>query len=228
MLDLNPAGESIAAEIGASFCLLDVSDEKSVAAAFAKARGLNGQERILVNCAGIVRMDNTVVIKADGELRGHSLPLFEKVIDINLLGTFRCIVQSATAMAQLDPLVDGDRGVIINVSSIGSQEGQSGQAAYAASKGAINAMTDPIAQDLARFGIRVNTILPGIFATPLLLGDQPREVREQQLLDRVTYPKRLGNSPEFASLVLELCRNPYMNGAKIRIDAGGRMPVYCG
>ena len=170
IFDLNDAkGEPFAREIGATFCKVDVTDDASVEAGFARARGANGQERILVNCAGTaVAMKTASRAKDTGEIRGFNLAAFNSIIQINLVGTFRCVVKSAMGMLSLPPLDDGERGAIVNTASVAAEDGQMGQVAYTASKAGIVGMTLPIARDLSAEGIRVNTILPGIFDTPLM------------------------------------------------------------
>ncbi len=173
IFDMNrEAGEEQAAKIGGLFCYCDVTSEEGVAAAFEAARAANGPERILVNCAGIAIGQKTVSRdKATGAVVAHSLGAFEKVIAINLVGTFRMIASAAASMVTLDPVTpDGERGVIVCTASVAAQEGQIGQVAYSASKGGVAAMTLPIARDLARDGVRVNTILPGLFHTPMFDG----------------------------------------------------------
>jgi NAD(P)-dependent dehydrogenase (short-subunit alcohol dehydrogenase family) len=172
LFDLNEAlGEALAKEIGGVFCKVDVTSEAQVDAAFAKARAAHGQERIMVNCAGTGNAIKTASRdKTTGEIRAFPTANFDRIIQINLVGTFRCIAKSAAGMLSLDLTDEGERGVIINTASVAAQDGQMGQASYSASKAAIVGMTLPIARDLMGEGIRVNTILPGIFNTPLLQG----------------------------------------------------------
>lgn len=215
------AGEALAAEIGATFCNVDVTDEDSVLAGFAKARGANGQERVLVNCAGIAPAARTVG-RDTGGTRAHDMALFEKAVAINLVGTFRCVSKAAAGMATADVLdADGARGVIVNTASVAAQDGQIGQAAYAASKGGVLAMTLPLARDLMSDGIRVNTILPGIFETPMMTG-MPQNVQDA-LAAIVPFPKRLGKAEEYATLALFLIEHDYMNGEAVRLDGAIRM-----
>lgn len=223
IFDMNEAtGERVAADVGALFCKVNVTDEASVEAGFAKARAANGQERILVNCAGTGNAVKTASRSRDtGEIKHFPLNQFDLIIQINLVGTFRCIAKSAAGMLTLDPLADGDRGVIINTASVAAQDGQMGQAAYSASKGGIVGMTLPIARDLSGEAIRVNTILPGIFNTPLMNG-APQPVKDA-LAASVPFPKRLGNPEEYASLALEMVRNGYFNGECVRLDGSIRM-----
>jgi NAD(P)-dependent dehydrogenase (short-subunit alcohol dehydrogenase family) len=223
IFDLNDAkGEPFAKEIGAAFCRVDVTDEASVDAGFAQARGANGQERILVNCAGTAVAIKTASRARDtGEIRQFPLAAFNSVIQINLVGTFRCIVKSAAGMLTLPPLDDGERGAIVNTASVAAEDGQMGQVAYSASKAGIVGMTLPIARDLAAEGIRVNTILPGIFDTPLMQGAAPNV--KEALAASVPFPRRFGRPEEYASLALEILRNGYLNGEDIRLDGAIRM-----
>lgn len=223
LFDLNEAkGEGVAAELGGVFCKVNVTDEASVDAGFEKARAAIGQERILVNCAGTGNAIKTASrSKEDGSIKHFPLDAFNMIIQINLVGTFRCIAKAAAGMMSLDPLEDGDRGVIINTASVAAEDGQRGQAAYSASKGGVVGMTLPIARDLMGEAIRVNTILPGIFNTPLLAA-APQNVKDA-LGAQVPFPKRLGNPPEYASLALTMIENGYFNGADVRLDGAIRM-----
>ncbi|EIZ78625.1 short-chain dehydrogenase/reductase SDR [Novosphingobium sp. Rr 2-17] len=224
VFDLNASnGEALAVEIGGVFCAVDVTDEASVEAGFAKARAAHGQERVLVNCAGIAPAAKTVGRNREtGATRGHDMALFEKAIAINLVGTFRCLSKSAAGMATLDPIDGGGaRGAIVNTASVAAQDGQIGQAAYAASKGGVLAMTLPVARDLMSEGIRVNCILPGIFETPMIAG-MPQAVQDS-LAAMVPFPKRLGKPEEYAKLALFLIEHNYMNGEGIRLDGAIRM-----
>jgi NAD(P)-dependent dehydrogenase (short-subunit alcohol dehydrogenase family) len=224
IFDMNrEAGEALAKRLGGVFCFCDVTDEGAVAGALAAARAANGPERILLNCAGIATGEKTVSRdKATGAINTHSLAAFEKTIAVNLVGTFRMIVHSAASMLTLDPITDdGERGVIICTASIAAEDGQIGQAAYAASKGGVAAMTLPIARDLARDGIRVNTILPGLFDTPMVAG-LPAEAK-RALESTVPFPARLGDPVEYASLACQICENSMLNGAQIRLDGALRM-----
>lgn len=214
-------GPAAAAELGATFCKVDVTSDESVEAGFAAARKVNGQERILVNCAGVGNAAKTASrAKETGEIKHFPLELFNMVIQINLVGSFRCIAKSAAGMLTLEP-IDGERGAIVNTASVAAEDGQMGQAAYSASKGGVVGMTLPIARDLSGEGIRVNTILPGIFETPLLMS-LPDKVREA-LAASVPFPKRLGAPEDYASLALEMLRNPYFNGEDVRLDGAIRM-----
>jgi NAD(P)-dependent dehydrogenase (short-subunit alcohol dehydrogenase family) len=215
-------GEKVAADIGGVFCDVDVTDDDKVAAAFAKAREAHGQERVLVNCAGVANAAKTV--GRDKETKApkpYPMQQFELAIRINLIGSFRCIANSAFGMVGLDPLADGERGVIVNTASVAAEDGQIGQAAYSASKGGVLAMALPIARDLMSDGIRVNTILPGVFKTPMV-AMMPENVQEA-LGAQVPFPKRLGQAEEYARLACFMVENPYMNAAAVRLDGGIRM-----
>src|SRR6476646_5876998 len=215
-------GERVAAEIRGVFCDADVTSDEKIAVAFAKAREAHGQERILVNCAGVANAAKTVGRdKETKAAKAYPMQQFELAIQINLVGSFRCIANSAFGMVDLDPLEDGERGVIINTASVAAEDGQIGQAAYSASKGGVLAMTLPIARDLMNDGIRVNTILPGVFKTPMV-AMMPENVQDA-LGAQVPFPKRLGRPDEYAELACFLIENPYMNAAAIRLDGGIRM-----
>lgn len=222
IFDLNEEiGEQKAAETGAIFCQCDVLSDESVDAAFAKARAANGQERVLVCCAGggnaipTVRRD-----KETGEIKIFPSDKFEWVLKLNTVGTFRCITRAAAGMMTAEP-IDGERGVIINTASAAATEGQMGQAAYSAAKAGIVGMTLTIARDLSREGIRVNTLQPGIFDTPAM-ARAPQEMKDA-LGKMVPFPPRLGNADEYASMALEIVRNGYVNGETIRLDGAIRM-----
>ena len=223
LFDMNPeTGEAVAQEIGGVFCKVNVTSEEEVDAAFAKARAANGQERILVNCAGGGASIKTASRdKQTGEIKHFPLETFERIVQINLIGTFRCVAKSAAGMLSLDPLEGGERGAIVNTASVAAQDGQVGQAAYTASKAGITGLTLVVARDLSNDGIRCNTILPGIMNTPMM-GRAPQSMKDA-LGAQVPFPKRLGEAPEFASMALELIRNGYMNGENIRLDGAIRM-----
>ena len=215
-------GEKVAADIGGIFCEVDVTSDEKVAAAFAKAREAHGQERVLVNCAGVANAAKTVA--RDKETKApkfYPMVQFELAIQINLIGTFRCIAHSAFGMVSLDPLEDGERGCIINTASVAAEDGQIGQAAYSASKGGVLAMALPIARDLMNDGVRVNTILPGVFKTPMV-AMMPPNVQEA-LGAQVPFPKRLGKAEEYAELAAFIVETPYLNAESIRLDGGIRM-----
>ena len=215
-------GTRVAEEIGGVFCEVDVTADEKVAAAFQKAREVHGQERILVNCAGVANAAKTVARdKQTGEAKFYPMQQFELAIQINLIGSFRCIAHSAYGMVGLEPGEDGARGVIINTASVAAEDGQIGQAAYSASKGGVLAMTLPIARDLMNEGIRVNTILPGVFKTPMVAMMPPNV--QDALGAQVPFPKRLGKPEEYAELACFLIENAYMNAASVRLDGGIRM-----
>ncbi|OYU68639.1 MAG: 3-hydroxy-2-methylbutyryl-CoA dehydrogenase [Alphaproteobacteria bacterium PA2] len=222
IFDMNEArGEEVAKEVGGVFCKCNVTSEDEVDAAFAKARAAHGQERILVNCAGTGNAAKTASRdKTTGETKHFPLDAFNLIIQINLVGTFRCIAKSAKGMLDLEP-IDGERGAIVNTASVAAEDGQMGQAAYSASKGGVVGMTLPIARDLAGDGIRVNTILPGIFDTPLMRG-APEAVK-QALANSVPFPKRLGAPEDYAQLALTMITNGYFNGEDVRLDGAIRM-----
>ncbi|PTQ60836.1 NAD(P)-dependent dehydrogenase (short-subunit alcohol dehydrogenase family) [Sphingomonas aurantiaca] len=215
-------GEALADEIGGVFCKVDVTSDDSVDAGFAAARAAHGQERILVNCAGTGNAAKTAGrSKQDGSIKHFPLDAFDRIIQINLVGTFRCIAKSAAGMLTLEPGDDGERGAIVNTASAAAEDGQMGQAAYSASKAGVVGMTLPIARDLMSEGIRVNTILPGIFDTPLLAA-APQPVRDA-LAASVPFPKRLGRPEEFAALALTMIECGYFNGEDVRLDGAIRM-----
>jgi NAD(P)-dependent dehydrogenase (short-subunit alcohol dehydrogenase family) len=223
IFDLNlQKGSALADEIGGVFCCVDVVSDDSVAAGFAKAREAHGQERILVNCAGSGNAVRTVRRdRKTGEIRRFLSEDFAWVLQLNTIGTFRCITHSAAGMLVLDPTDSGERGVIVNTASVAAEDGQIGQAAYSASKAAVVGMTLPIARDLADEAIRVNTILPGIFDTPAM--EAAPDALKASLGAAVPFPKRLGQPDEYASLMLEIVRNTYFNGAAVRLDGAIRM-----
>lgn len=218
--DINrAAGESVAAEIGASrahFVHTDVTDEESVQNAINGTLGIYGGLHGVINGAGI-----GIAEKVLGKTALHSLASFTKVIQVNLIGTFNVIRLAAAAIAQEEPTASGERGVIINTASVAAFEGQIGQAAYSASKGGVVSMTLPIARELARYGIRVMTIAPGIFDTPLLAGLP--EAARQSLSQQVPFPPRLGRPDEYAALVKHIIENEMLNGEVIRLDGALRM-----
>jgi len=220
LLDLAPedAGKAVEKELGerALYLLADVSDGPSAQRAVEAAEQAFGPVRILVNCAGIA-----VAQKILGKEGPHDLAAFAKVIAVNLTGTFNLMRLCAAAMARAEPNEDGERGVIVNTASIAAFDGQIGQAAYAASKGAIVSMTLPAARELARNGIRVLTIAPGIFETPMLAKVPP--AARATLAAEVPFPSRLGKPEEFAALVQHIVENPMLNGETIRLDGALRM-----
>lgn len=217
MLDRDAArGRAVADEIGAQFIETDVTDEPSVQAAVAAAREAMGRITAAINCAGIATGART--LGRDGP---HPLDAFRRTLDINLVGSFNVARLAAAEIAKNDPAPDGTRGVIVNTASIAAFDGQKGQTAYAASKGGIVGMTLPMARDLAGQGIRVMTIAPGIFLTPMMAG-LPDEVQAQLAAD-VPYPARLGDPAEFGRLAGFIVEMNYLNGEVIRIDGGLRM-----
>lgn len=217
VLDVNLAGaEAVAKEIGGVAILCDVSDSDSATAALAKARAAHGAARILMNCAGIGPAKR--IVGRDGP---QPLAEFERVIKVNLVGTFNMLRLFAAEASKLEPLADNERGVVISVASVAAFEGQIGQAAYSASKGGVAALTMPAAREFAQFGIRVMTIAPGIIATPMLRALP--EAAQQSLGQQVPFPVRLGEPAEFAALALHIIGNRYLNGEVIRIDGALRM-----
>jgi NAD(P)-dependent dehydrogenase (short-subunit alcohol dehydrogenase family) len=217
VLDMNEqAAVTIATEIGGLAAACDVTSSDHVEAAIKKAAATHGAARILVNCAGIGPAKR--IVGRDGPM---PLAEFERVIRVNLIGTFNCLRLMAAGMQTLDPLADGERGVIVSTASVAAFEGQIGQAAYSASKGGVAALTMPAAREFAQFGIRVLAIAPGIFRTPML-ESLPQEAQDS-LGASVPFPKRLGEPDEFAELVLHMVRNRYFNGEVIRLDGALRM-----
>lgn len=223
IFDLNEeAGTKVANAIGGLFCKVDIMDEESVVAGFAAARAAHGQERILVHCAMATRRGKTLAFdKASGKLKRLSTEDYTFGVSGILIASYRVASLSAEGMATLDPLEDGERGAITLTASVAAQDGQIGQIVYGSAKAGVNGLVLPMARDLMDLGIRVNAIMPGIFATPLMLGAKP-EVLES-LAASVPFPKRLGKPEEFGSLALELVRNSYFNGQALRLDGGIRM-----
>jgi NAD(P)-dependent dehydrogenase (short-subunit alcohol dehydrogenase family) len=205
-----------ALSVGGIACACDVTDTDSTQAALAAARAAHGAARIVINCAGIGAAAR--VLGRDGPL---PMAAFERVVRVNLFGTFNILRLTAADLAGLPPLADGERGVIVNTASVAAFDGQIGQAAYAASKGAVVAMTLPIARELARSGVRVVTIAPGLFQTPLLQS-LPIEAQES-LAASIPFPQRLGDPKEFAELAVHIARNSFINGETIRLDGALRM-----
>jgi len=218
LLDANREGlEKVAGEVGGLALPCDVSDGAAVEAAIARARDAHGAARIAVNCAGVA---------TPGKIVGRNGPLpleaFSRVVAVNLFGTFNVMRLAAADMQTLEPLETAERGVVVNTASVAAFEGQIGQAAYAASKGGIAALTLPAAREFARFGIRVLTIAPGIFATPMLFGLS--EEVQKTLGESVPFPSRLGRPEEYADLVLHMIANVMLNGEVVRLDGALRMP----
>jgi NAD(P)-dependent dehydrogenase (short-subunit alcohol dehydrogenase family) len=217
LLDISiEAAQKKAAQIGGVAIRCDVADADSASAALGEVRDKLGRPRILINCAGVGPAKR--IVGRDGPM---PLADFERVIAINLIGTFNMMRLAAAEMATLEPLADGERGVIVSTASVAAFEGQIGQAAYAASKGGVAALTVPAARELAQFGVRVLAIAPGIFATPMLRA-LPDEI-QQSLAASVPFPKLLGRPEQFADLVLHCVRNVYLNGEVIRLDGALRM-----
>ncbi|MCB1527489.1 MAG: SDR family NAD(P)-dependent oxidoreductase [Hyphomicrobiaceae bacterium] len=224
IFDLNEqAGNAIAGEVGGAFFKTDVADEVSVEASLAAARSHFGQERILVNCAGIVIGKRSVRRdRQTSAVVAHDLASFRKVIDINLIGTFLMSTRSAAGMMELAPLgPDKERGVIISTSSVAAEDGQMGQIAYAASKGGVLSMTLPLARDLASDGVRVVAIQPGLFSTPMF--DTLTDEAKASLAAQVPFPSRLGDPDEYGQLVVQIAQNVMLNGCGIRLDGGLRL-----
>ncbi len=217
VLDIDgEAARQVGEEIGGLGLACDVADAEDAEAAVARAREAHGAARVLVNCAGIAPPKKIVG-------RNGPMPLedFEKVVRVNLIGSFNLLRLAAADMQQLDPLDDGERGIIVSTASIAAMEGQIGQVAYAASKAGVMGMMLPAAREFAKHGIRVNTIAPGLIGTPLLLN-MPREVQDS-LAAQVPFPRRFGRPEEFARLVLHICENVMLNGETIRLDGAMRM-----
>ncbi|WP_343585121.1 SDR family NAD(P)-dependent oxidoreductase [Herbaspirillum sp.] len=218
ILDVNTeAAQALAAELGCHAARCDITDSASVEAALDAAQEANGTPRILVNCAGIGGAKRMV-----GK-DGSPMPLedFSRIVNVNLIGTFNMIRLAAARMAGAEAMADGERGVVIATASVAAYDGQVGQAGYAASKGGITSMTLPLARDLAQYGIRVVTIAPGLFLTPLLYK-LPEEV-QQSLAASIPFPKRLGKAEEFAQLALHIAGNLSLNGEVIRLDGALRL-----
>ena len=218
VLDVNAANaQRVAAEIDGLVCACDITDSSAVTAALDAAEAAHGPLRIVMNIAGIGTAKR--VVQRDGS--PAPLEDFERVVRINLIGTYNVIRLAAARIARLEPLSDGERGVIVNTASVAAFDGQVGQEAYAASKAGVAGMTLPLARDLAQWGVRVCTIAPGLFATPLL-QELPRDV-QQSLAASIPFPKRLGAPDEFAALALHIVANGHLNGEVIRLDGALRM-----
>ncbi len=215
--DLNTKlAETVAAEIGGVAVTCDVADSASAEAAIAAAAKAHGPARVLINCAGVA-----VAKRVVGREGPMALADFERVIRINLIGSFNMLRLATADMSKLEPLSGGERGVVVSTASVAAYDGQIGQSAYSASKGGIVSMTLPIARELAQFGIRVLAIAPGLFLTPLL-AMLPQEAQDS-LAAAIPFPNRLGDPSEFASLVMQMIDNPYLNGEVVRLDASLRM-----
>ncbi|WP_426322212.1 SDR family NAD(P)-dependent oxidoreductase [Microbacterium sp. E-13] len=210
------AGADVAAELGGAFAPADVTDPEQVAAAVAQAAA-SAPLRVVVNCAGIA--PPAKVLDRDGT--PTPLAGFERIVRVNLIGTYNVIAQASAVMATTDAAAGGERGVIVSTASVAAFDGQIGQPAYAASKGGVHAMTLPIARELARYGIRVVTIAPGIMETPMLKGLP--QAAQDSLGQQVPFPQRLGRPDEYAALVISIVDNGYLNGETIRLDGAIRM-----
>jgi NAD(P)-dependent dehydrogenase (short-subunit alcohol dehydrogenase family) len=223
VFDINEeAGEAVAKAIGGLFCKVDITSEESVVEGFAKARAAHGQERICVHCAMTSRRGKTLAWdKEAGKLRRLSTEDYQYGVNGVLVASYRIASLSAEGMAGVEPLEDGERGCITLTASVAAQDGQIGQVIYGSAKAGVNGLVLPLARDLSDLGIRVNSIMPGIFATPLMLGAKQNVL--DSLAASVPFPKRLGKPEEFGSLALELARNSYFNGQCIRLDGAIRM-----
>lgn len=211
--------ERLAKELGGIAAVADVADAAQVSEAVQAATNI-APLRVLVNCAGISKAQRTV--NAAGE--PFAMAVFEQVVRTNLLGTFNCVRLGAAAMATQEPLTTGERGSIVNTASVAAFDGQIGQCAYAASKGGIVSLTLPLARDLAAVGVRINTVAPGLFDTPIYGTGEAAELKKQQLGESVVFPSRLGTAEEYADMVLAVLTNSYMNGEVVRIDGAIRLP----
>ena len=223
IFDVNEAkGEEVAKAIGGLFCKVDITSEESVVAGFAKARAAHGQERITVHCAMTSRRGKTLAFdKEAGKLKRLSTADYEYGVQGVLVASYRIASLSAEGMANTPALEDGERGVIILTASVAAQDGQIGQVIYGSAKAGVNGLVLPMARDLSDLGIRVNSIMPGIFATPLMLGAKQNVL--DSLAASVPFPKRLGKPEEFGSLALEMVRNTYFNAQCVRLDGAIRM-----
>jgi NAD(P)-dependent dehydrogenase (short-subunit alcohol dehydrogenase family) len=223
IFDINEEkGTAVAKAIGGLFCKVDINSEQSVIDGYAKARAAHGQERVLVHCAMTSRRGKTLAFdKAANKLKRLSTEDYEAGVQGVLVASYRLAAHAAEGMATLEPLEDGERGVIILTASVAAQDGQIGQVIYGSAKAGVNGLVLPMARDLSDLGIRVNSIMPGIFATPLMLGATPKVL--ESLSASVPFPKRLGKPSEFGSLALEIARNSYFNGQCVRLDGAIRM-----
>jgi NAD(P)-dependent dehydrogenase (short-subunit alcohol dehydrogenase family) len=223
IFDINEAlGEEVAAQIGGIFCRVDITDEQSVVDGYAKARAANGQERVCVHCAMTSRRGKTLAFdKSSGGFKRTPTEDYAYGVNGILIASYRIASIAAEGMAQAEPLEDGERGVIILTASVAAQDAQIGQVIYGSAKAGVNGLVLPMARDLMDLGIRVNSIMPGVFETPLVAG-MNQQVKDS-LSASVPFPKRLGKAPEFASLALEFVRNTYFNGQTVRLDGAIRM-----
>ena len=224
LIDLNDKlGPEVAKELGGAYAKGDVTNEASVMDALGALRKAHGQERILVNCAGIAMAKRSVRrVRETNAIEAHDVASFRKVIEVNLIGTFIMMTRCAAGMMELTPVgPDAERGVIISTASVAAEDGQIGQVAYAASKGGVASMTLPVARDLSKDGIRVMAILPGLFLTPMF-DTLPAEA-QKSLAASVPFPSRLGQPSEYAQLAVHICENVMLNGGTIRLDGALRM-----
>lgn len=223
IFDINESlGQEVATQIGGIFCRVDITDEQSVVDGFAAARAAHGQERICVHCAMTSRRGKTLAFdKETGRFR--RTPTEDYAFGVNgiLVASYRIASLSAEGMATLDPLEDDERGLIVLTASVAAQDAQIGQVIYGSAKAGVNGLVLPMARDLMDLGIRVNSIMPGVFETPLVAGMNPKV--KESLAASVPFPKRLGKAEEFGSLVLEFVRNTYFNGQTVRLDGAIRM-----
>ena len=223
IFDINvPLGEEVAASIGGIFCAVDITDEASVVAGYAKARIAHGQERICVHCAMTSRRGKTLSFdKESGTYRRTPTEDYAYGVNGILVASYRIASLAAEGMAGIDEMADGERGVIILTASVAAEDAQIGQVIYGSAKAGVNGLVLPMARDLMDVGIRVNAIMPGVFETPLVAGMNPQV--KASLAASVPFPKRLGQAGEFASLALEMVRNSYFNGQAVRLDGAIRM-----
>lgn len=223
IFDINEElGQQVAAQIGGLFCRVDITDEQSVVDGYAKARAANGQERVCVHCAMTSRRGKTLAFdKSSGGFKRTSTEDYAFGVNGILVASYRIASIAAEGMATLEPLEDGERGIIILTASVAAQDAQIGQVIYGSAKAGVNGLVLPMARDLMDIGIRVNSIMPGVFETPLVAG-MNQQVKDS-LSASVPFPKRLGKASEFASLALEFVRNTYFNGQAVRLDGAIRM-----
>jgi NAD(P)-dependent dehydrogenase (short-subunit alcohol dehydrogenase family) len=223
IFDINEAlGQEVAASIGGIFCQVDITDEQSVVNGFAAAREAHGQERVCVHCAMTSRRGKTLAFdKESGKFKRTPTEDYAYGVNGILVASYRIASLSAEGMANLDPLEDGERGLIVLTASVAAQDAQIGQVIYGSAKAGVNGLVLPMARDMMDLGIRVNSIMPGVFETPLVAGMNPKV--KESLAASVPFPKRLGKAEEFGSLVLEFVRNTYFNGQAVRLDGAIRM-----
>lgn len=223
IFDINEElGQQVAASIGGVFCRVDITDEQSVIDGFAASRAAHGQERVCVHCAMTSRRGKTLAFdKESGRFKRTSTEDYAYGVNGILVASYRIASLSAEGMATLEPLEDGERGLIVLTASVAAQDAQIGQVIYGSAKAGVNGLVLPMARDLMDLGIRVNSIMPGVFETPLVAGMNPKV--KESLAASVPFPKRLGKSEEFGSLVLEFVRNTYFNGQSVRLDGAIRM-----